>query len=137
MSAPLQVIYHGDLRTTCEHVASGKTFETHSSTDHAAKLDSFSPIDVCATSLAACAATVMGLYAQNHGLDVSGTRVEIEKTMLTNPMRFGKIICTFHMPDRDYSEKDKTLLERAARACPVHASLSAECEKEFVFLWAK
>ena len=47
-------------------------------------------------------------------VDVTGTTIEISKTMSANPRRIGKIEIIFNMPDREFSEKEKTMIERAA-----------------------
>ena len=35
-------------------------------------LDSFTPVELRAVSMAACACTMMGLFAENHNLDITG-----------------------------------------------------------------
>ena len=45
-------------------------------------------------------------------MDVTGTEMEINKTMSAHPRRIGKIEVTFKMPDREYSAKEKTVIER-------------------------
>ncbi len=58
------------------------------------------------------------------------------KEMSANPRRIGKIEVTFVMPDREYSDKQKTLIERAAHTCPVHLSLHPDVEQIFTFKWS-
>ena len=53
-----------------------------------------------------------------------------------NPRRIGKIEVTFIMPDREYTDKQKTMIERAAHTCPVHLSLHPDVEQVFTFKWA-
>ncbi|KIO47506.1 MULTISPECIES: OsmC family protein [Porphyromonadaceae] len=129
--------YLGDLRLECTHLQSGTTIVTDAPTDNNGKGEAFSPTDLCATSLAACAMTIMGIYAKNNGIDLSGTEIEITKTMAAEPRRIAGIDVIFHMPARAFSKKDKTVLERVAHTCPVHLSLHPDVKQNFVFEWAE
>lgn len=129
--------YLGDLRVECEHLQSGTKIITDAPTDNHGKGESFSPTDLCAASLAGCMMTIMGLYAQNAGIDVIGTEIEITKVMAADPRRIGEIVVIFHMPDREYTDKDKKALERAAHTCPVHYSLSENTVQTIQFDWKK
>ena len=130
--------YLGDLRVESTHTASGAILLTDASLESQGLGENFSPVDLLAVSLGSCAMTVMGIFAQNHGLDIAGASLEIHKTMsAAAPHRVVGIEVTFIMPDRDYSDKDKKSLERAAGACPVHNSLYPEMEQRFIFKWAR
>lgn len=129
--------YLGGLRVECTHEASGTRIITDAPVDNEGKGEAFSPTDLCATAVAACAMTIMGIYGKNHNVDVDGTRIEITKTMSSNPRRIGQVLVVFHMPDKNYTDKEKLMLERAAHTCPVHLSLHPEVEQKFEFKWAK
>lgn len=129
--------YLGGLRVECEHLQSGAKIITDAPTDNHGKGEAFSPTDLCSTSLAACMMTIMGIYAQTAGIDVDGAEIEITKKMVTEPRRIGEIEVIFNMPDKDYSEKDKKALERAAHTCPVHYSLSENLVQTIKFNWGK
>lgn len=129
--------YVGDLRVECTHVASGTRIITDAPVDNQGKGEAFSPTDLCATAVASCAMTIMGIYGKSHSVNVEGTRIEITKTMSTNPRRIGEIEIVFHMPDNDYTDKEKMLLEKAAHTCPVHLSLHPDVVQKMVFKWAK
>lgn len=129
--------YLGGFRVECEHLQSGAKIITDAPTDNHGKGEAFSPTDLCSTSLAACMMTIMGIYAQTAGIDVDGAEIEITKKMVTEPRRIGEIEVTFNMPDKDYSEKDKKALERAAHTCPVHYSLSENLVQTIKFNWKK
>ena len=79
--------------------------------------------------------TIIGIYAKTHGVDVTGTEMEINKTMSADPRRIGKIEVTFKMPDREYSAKEKTVIERCTQSCPVHHTLHPDVEQVFTFIW--
>ncbi|MCC8190010.1 MAG: OsmC family protein, partial [Planctomycetes bacterium] len=97
---------------------------------------SFSPTDLCAMSLGACALTIMGIFAQNHWLDIDGTTFAVTKTMSADaPRRIAKVEVVFSFPDKGYTDKDKKSLERAALTCPVHHSLGPDVEQVITFSW--
>ena len=129
--------YLGDLRVECKHEQSGAVIITDAPTDNHGKGEAFSPTDLVATALAACATTIMGLYARNHDIDIAGTTAHIEKHMSADPRRIGRIDVVFTMPDKEYTDHQKQGLERAALSCPVHKSLHPDTEQNFVFNWAR
>src|SRR5579863_5218873 len=117
------VIYEGELRTVALHNASGTTIETDAPVDNQGKGEKFSPTDLMVTSLGACMLTIMGQKARDLHIDLKGTRVEIQKTMKADPRRISAITLTFHFPpELQLSEKNKTILQRAADTCPVSYS---------------
>lgn len=73
------VLYSGDLRTVCTHMASQSSFDTDAPTDNNGKGERFSPTDLLATSLATCMVTVMGIKAHSLGVDLDGIEVAVEK----------------------------------------------------------
>ncbi|MCD7982818.1 MAG: OsmC family protein [Desulfovibrio sp.] len=133
--ATISAKYLGDLRVECTHTQSGTKIITDAPVDNHGKGQAFSPTDLCATALGACAMTIIGLYAQNHGVDVTGAEMAITKSMSADPRRIGKVEVIFTMPDRPYSEKEKIVMERAAHTCPVHLSLHPDVEQVFTFNW--
>lgn len=135
--ATVKAKYLGNLRVECTHLQSGTKIITDAPVDNHGKGEAFSPTDLCSTSVAACAMTIMGIYAQEKGLDITGTEIEITKTMSANPRRIASIDVIFHMPAREFSDKDKAVLERVAHTCPVHLSLHPEVKQNFVFDWQK
>ena len=136
--ADITAKYLGDLRVECVHQQSGTVLVTDAPKDNNGKGEAFSPTDLCSTALASCCMTIIGIYAKTHDIDVTGTSIEITKTMSANPRRrIGKIEIIFNMPDRDFSEKEKTMIERAAHTCPVHLSLHPETEQVFTFKWSR
>ena len=76
-------------------------------------------------------------YGKIHDVDVTGATIEVTKTMSANPRRIGKIEVAFNMPDREYTDKQKAMIERAAHTCPVHLSLHPDVEQVFTFHWKR
>lgn len=133
--ATTRVKYLGDLRTECTHLDSGAVIHTDAPKDNEGKGEAFSPTDLAVTSLAACAATIIGIYGKKHDVDVTDMDVEVTKTMSANPRRIAKVELVFHMPPNNYTDKQKIMIERAAHSCPVHESLHPETEQVFTFIW--
>lgn len=129
------VTYLGDLRTEAIHVLSGNKIITDAPPDNQGKGEAFSPTDLCATSLASCMMTLMGISARNHNLDINGTSATVNKIMAADPRRIARIEIVFAMPDRNFTDVQKKILETAARTCPVHFSLSEGLEESIVFQW--
>lgn len=135
--ATIKAKYLGNLRMECTHSQSGTKIITDAPTDNNGKGESFSPTDLCATALGSCIMTIAGMYCMEHGINIEGTELEIEKIMSSDPRRIGEIVINFNMPDREYSKKEKTIIERTAKSCPVHLSLHPEIKQKFIFNWRK
>ena len=129
--------YLGGLRVEAVHAASGTKIVTDAPVDNHGKGEAFSPTDLCVTALGTCAMTIMGMLAERHGMDLTGTEIEIVKKMNKDPRRIGEIDVVFNFPDRGFSQKDKTIVERTAFSCPVHLSLHPDIKQNFVFNWNK
>ena len=127
--------YTGGLHTVATHGPSGRSLETDAPVDNHGRGESFSPTDLVAAALGACMATVMGIYAERHGIDLSGMRVEVSKEMTqTPPRRIARLATEIWFPA---GVKKSEPLERAALTCPVHASLHPEVEKPVIFHYAE
>ena len=59
-------------------------------------------------------------------------RDDIEKEMGANPRRISAIRIHIHFP-KNYSDKEKKLLEKTAYTCPVGKSLNDQLEEEISF----
>ncbi|KGQ40835.1 OsmC family protein [Gallibacterium anatis] len=124
--------YTGDLHNDMVHLQSGDKISTDAPVDNNGKGEAFSPTDLLAVSLAACAMTIMGIKAKALDLDLRGTRVEIEKEMALNPRRVARVSLDFYL-SQELDENSRSVLEEAAHTCPVAKSLSAELVQEFRF----
>ncbi len=131
--ATANITYNGDLRTTSIHTQSGTEIITDAPTDNQGKGEAFSPTDLLATSLGNCMLTIVGITANNHGFNIDGTTVEITKVMGQDPRRVVEIEVNFQFPSNNYTEKEKTIIERAAKTCPVAYSLHPDIKQNVVF----
>jgi uncharacterized OsmC-like protein len=130
------VVYEGNLRTVCTHLKSGSTIETDAPPDNQGKGERFSPSDLVATALGSCMLTIMGMRARDMEVDLKDTKIEVEKIMKSDPRRIGGINLTFSFPDTlVVTDKQRTILEKAAHTCPVIFSINAEIEVNVKFNW--
>lgn len=131
------VIYKGDLRCECTHLQSGTIIETDAPTDNRGKGERFSPTDTVCVALATCIITTMGIKAADLQIDLTGTRIDVKKHMLTDPRRIGQIDVTLHFPATlQLDEKDKTILQRTGDNCPVAKSLHPDLKLNVSYNWA-
>jgi uncharacterized OsmC-like protein len=130
-----EITYAGGLRTEAKHLRSGKIILTDAPPDNNGKGEAFSPTDLLSASLGSCMLTVMGIVAERHQLDITGTKAEISKIMDANPRRVVEIVVEMTFPKNGFSEKDKQLLENTALTCPVAKSLHPDLTQRVIFNW--
>ena len=130
-----KVIYLGGLRTESEHLQSGSKMITDAPLDNHGKGEAFSPTDTVANALATCMLTVMGIKANDLGVDITGATAEVTKTMASAPRRISKIEVNIFMPS-SYGERMNEILENTARTCPVLQSLHPDIEKKIFFTYS-
>ena len=124
----ISMVYEGNLRCRLRHEPSGDEILTDAPVDNMGKGEAFSPTDLVAAALGSCMLTVMGIAAQRHQIDLTGTTAEVIKEMVTTPVRrIGKISVTLHIVKGIDPEK-RLVLERTAHTCPVHKSLHPDIE---------
>ena len=128
-----KIIYQGNLRTEATHLRSGQTIITDAPIDNNGKGEAFSPTDLMATSLGSCMLTIMGIAAEKYLINIEGTTLEITKIMASDPRRVSEIIVEFSMPQRNFTDREKKILENAAYTCPVAKSLDKELKQTVVF----
>lgn len=132
--ATSNITYVGDLRTVCIHLQSGTQILTDAPTDNHGKGEAFSPTDLVATALGSCMVSIMGIKSKDLNVDLKDSTVSITKIMKSEPRKIAKIEVILNMSIQT-SEKNKTILERAAMTCPVLLSLHPDIEKDVVFNW--
>jgi uncharacterized OsmC-like protein len=130
------VVYEGELHCKATHNQSGSTIETDAPTDNRGKGQRFSPTDMVCVALGTCAITTMGIKAQDMDIDLAGATIDIQKHMVSDPRRIGKIDVKIRFPKSlNLSEKDRTILERIGNNCPVVKSLSPDLAIDLVYEW--
>ena len=131
----IDMTYDGQLRTRATHGPSGNSLITDAPVDNHGRGESFSPTDLVATALGTCMATVMGIFAERHGIDLRGMTVTVKKEMITAPVRrIGRLPVEIRVP-LPPDHPHRATLERAVHTCPVHQSLHPDVEKPVTFVW--
>ena len=131
-----EITNRGDLSCEVLHGPSGTTMLTDAPTDNQGEGRWFSPTDLLGVSMGTCMVTIMGLVAKRHELDISGTRVSVNKEMVADPQRrIGRLKVTIAVPTL-LDEKARKLMVQAAESCPVKRSLDPQVEVDLRFEWA-
>ncbi len=129
-----KITYLGDLRTSSIHLQSGTEILSDAPVDNHGKGEAFSPTDLLANSLGSCMMTIMAIKANDLGIDLKGSTVEVTKIMQAEPRRVGRLEVVMNMAISE-SEKNRIILERVAMNCPVLLSLNSEIEKVITINW--
>ena len=131
----VDIKYTGDLHCDATHGPSHAKLATDAPTDNKGKGEAFSPTDLVATALGTCMSTIMGIKAEELGLDLRGMTVSVQKEMSKDaPRRIVRLPSEVHIPLPGNSPH-RAALEQAALNCPVHKSLPNEIERPTRFFW--
>lgn len=132
-----KIEYKGDLRTEMTHLQSGTVVETDAPKDNHGKGERFSPTDLVASALGACMMSILGIAGKTHDINIDGSTVDIEKIMIADPQRrIGEIVVVLNFPkEKNYTDKEKKIIEHASLTCPVFLSLSEKVIKTVSFNW--
>lgn len=131
---PITARYEGDLSCTSTHGPSNAQLTTDAPKDNEGLGRYFSPTDLVGTALATCILTTMAIVARRHELDLKGATAAVEKHMVSNPRRIGRLPVVVRVPGR-FTADQKKLLEAAGRGCPVHKSLHPDVDATITFEW--
>ncbi|MDR0558608.1 MAG: OsmC family protein [Prevotellaceae bacterium] len=130
-----ETVYLGNLRTESTHIQSGSKIVTDAPVDNHGNGDFFSPTDLLATSLGCCMLTIAGRSATVHGFNVDGATVKTTKIMGTNPRRVVEIIVELTFPHNNYSDKERLIIEKSVKECPVANSLHPDLKQSISFTY--
>ena len=107
------------FKTTLRHGPSGSEITTEAPKDNGGTGMSFSPTDLCASSLAACAVTTMALAASRENIPLGEVSATVEKIMTaTAPRKIAELRVQFAMP-KGLSAEHRQRMEQASHNCPV------------------
>jgi len=139
MSVEITAVYQGELHCQATHGPSGNRLSTDAPLDNGGRGEAFSPTDLVATALSTCVLTILGLVAQRHELDLTGTTVHVTKEMVQSPVRrIGRLAVMVTYPaSATIDEEMSKRLESAARQCPVHQSLHPDIDAPIEFQTGK
>ncbi len=130
-----EITYLGNLRTQSTHIASSSHIITDAPIDNHGKGEAFSPTDLMSNALGCCMLTIIGIAANTHLFDIDGTKVQITKIMQANPRKVAEIKVGFTFPKNHYTDKQKSIIENAAKTCPVALSLHPELIQTISFVY--
>src|SRR5947199_1469681 len=95
----VDISYTGDLHCDATHGPSQSKIATDAPTDNKGKGAAFSPTDLVATALGTCMSTIMGMKAEELGLDLRGMKVTVKKEMSKDaPRRIVALPSEVHIP---------------------------------------
>ena len=118
--------YDGDKKCSVSH-PEGAALRTDAPKDIGGDASAFSPTDLVAAALASCVLTTIAMFAERHGLDLTGMAAHVGKEMTPPPRRIGRLPLTVTLPASVPAELRATL-ERVGDGCPVHASLHPDVD---------
>lgn len=124
----MSMFYEGELHCRLVHGPSSAQITTDAPVDNMGKGEAFSPTDLVGAALGSCILTVMGIVAQRHNINMVGATAEVNKEMVTSPIRrIGKLTVDIQMP-KGIDPAKREMLERTAHSCPVHKSLHPDVQ---------
>ena len=130
-----KINYLGNLRTDCEHIASGTKIATDAPVDNKGKGEFFSPTDLVATALGSCASTIMGIYCQEHNILFNHAEVEVTKIMASHPRRIETIVLEIDLTGNNWDDKTAQKVIQAGKTCPVAKTLGDNVNIEWKIKW--
>ncbi|NUM32121.1 MAG: OsmC family protein [Bacteroidetes bacterium] len=130
-----EISYKGNLRVSSKHLQSGMQVITDAPTDNHGKGEAFSPTDLVSTALGNCMITLMGIAANTHNIYLGKIDAEVYKIMDINPRRIKEIKIDLKIENKNFTDKQKKILETAALNCPVAKSLSENTFQNISFYY--
>lgn len=124
--------YQGQKHCEIVHGPSGSVIHTDAPKDNHGRGESFSPTDLLGAAMGSCMMTVMAIAADKEGVELKGSRFEVEKVMGTDPRRIIRLNIKLYLPQSIPAEY-RSKLEEIARTCPVKQSVSAAMEVPMEF----
>ena len=128
-----KIIYKGNLRTEAVHLKSNAIIITDAPTDNKGKGEAFSPTDMVATALGSCMLTIIGIKSEEHNIDIENIKMNITKVMSAAPRKISEIIVEFDFLGKSYTSKEKIIIEKSAKSCPVALSLDQKLKQTVLF----
>jgi uncharacterized OsmC-like protein len=122
----IDVRYDGGKKCSLTH-PEGATLRTDAPRDIGGDATAFSPTDLVAAAIASCILTTIAMFAERHGIDLTGAAAQVGKEMNPSPRRIGRLPVIVTLP-ATLSAEMRVTLERVGHQCPVCASLHPDVE---------
>lgn len=129
-----KISYSGELRTQIEHEGSGERIQTDAPKDNNGEGRYFSPTDLVAASLVSCMITIIGITARTHDVTLHEIEATAEKIMTSGPRRIAEVLVELRIKS-NATERQRSILQEAARNCPVAKSLHPELRQHVSFVF--
>lgn len=129
----IRTTYLGEYRTQATHVLSSQTLITDAPIDNKGKGEAFSPTDLVATALTSCMLTLMDMTANSSGFSLGKVSCKTTKIMASDPRRIARIIIDFDLSQKEYTVRERRILEAAAKNCPVNKSIHPDIQVDVSF----
>jgi putative redox protein len=91
----------------------------------------FSPTDLLAGALGACALSVAVMVGERLGCTMAGSHMEATRKLASQPVRISEIAVVLHLPN--VAEEQRARIQEAARRCPVRESLHPDIAVQLDF----
>lgn len=135
MSVKMTGQYLGNKKVEMVHEPSGARILTDAPKDNQGEGSQFSPTDLVGASLASCILTTIAIVAERDGIELKGSHFSVEKDMTSEPPRkIAQLTVVLHLP-AEIAQEAREKLERVAKTCPVHRSLSEEIKMPIAFFY--
>jgi len=122
--------YEGGLRCLSVHEASASVLHTDAPLDNRGRGESFSPTDLVATALASCILTILGIVAEQEGLNLQPCSATVHKTMTSSGTRRIALLEVWISLPPGLTPEQRRRLQQAGEGCPVKRSLEGSIAME-------
>ncbi len=123
----ITALYTGQKHCQAKHEPSTQKLETDAPKDNQGRGESFSPTDLVATALGTCILTTVAIFAERDGVDVTHSRMSVEKEMTPPPRRIASLKTVIEMP-KSIPEEYRAKIKEYAENCPVKKSLHPDVQ---------
>jgi putative redox protein len=121
----VRVTYDGDQHCTALSTRNGKTLALDCPVT---KGEEFSPGSLVAAGLGGCMLISMATFAERHELQISGTTIDVDISMVGKPEAHISAIDVTVRVSGHVPEAERKGLEKAAAACPIKHSFRPDTE---------
>jgi len=126
--------YLGEKHCKMVHGPSNSVIASDAPLDNQGKGENFSPTDLVAAAMGSCLMTIMGIYADNNSINITGSTFKVVKKMQQSPRKIEELEVEIIMPDH-LSAEVRVKLEKVAMECPVKKSLHPDIRLPITFLY--
>ncbi len=129
MSYSVKVSYHGDMYCCVNYIPGNYNITTSVNLK-----DYFSPVDLLAGSLSACTVSMIAATVEGRKLPVNPKNISMETEPVSENHKVLGFNATVKIADSEkLSDKDKAIIEAAAKNCPVKGALSSDLVIDYTF----